>query len=225
VGSTQSQYDQKENIMKTPILFSAFIATTMILFSGCVSKMQAPQNSGFFKNYEQFQNNSQTLSKMGTLSKDKKIYVQDVTVLSAIPQQEQTIQQKKLYKEISTYATNRLKEALKFTNSEKRSKDVLIMKSAISACEVHFEDKQWNQLSPLALGITVVSLNAYLDESVRLVGEYRIENAHDTLIESLHQVKDLPLTLSGDNLTLDDLKAPIDQWVQYVVSHIYKGVK
>ena len=99
------------------------------------------------------------------------------------------------------------------------------MQSAISASEVHFDDKEWNQLSPLSLGITVVSLNAYLEESARLVGEYRLIAKDETISKSLKQIKEIPISLNGDYLTLDDLKSSIDAWVDIVASEINKGNK
>jgi hypothetical protein len=225
VGSTFTKYEKKENIMKKNVLISSLVATTMVIFSGCASKMQAPQNSGFFNSYEEFTQSSGFIADTKELSKYKKVYVQEVTVISAIDEKEQTDMQKNLYKEISKYASSRLKEALKFKNSDVKSKDTLVLSAALSASEVHFDDKEWNQLSPLALGITVVSLNAYLDESARLVGEYRLDAENKTLARSLKLVKEIPISLEGDYLTLDDLKKPIDAWAETVASEINKGIK
>ncbi|WP_373073455.1 hypothetical protein [Sulfurimonas sp.] len=211
--------------MKKNILISGLVATSMVIFSGCASKMEAPQNSGFFNCYEAFNNTSKFIGDTTELSKYKKVYVEDVIVISAIDDKEQTQSQKNLYKEISKYATSRLKEALEFKNSDKKSNNTLVLSGAISASEVHFEDKNWNQLSPLALGITVVSLNAYLDESARLVGEYSLDAENKTLARSLKLIKEIPISLNDDFLTLDDLKKPIDAWVENVASEINKGIK
>jgi len=211
--------------MKKNVLLSGFIASAMIIFSGCASKMQAPQNSGFFEDYKEFKSGSNLLSDADKLSQYKKVYIEDVTVISAISKEEQTDEQKKLYEEISTYATSSLKEALKFKSSDKKTKDSLVMKSALSASEVHFDDNNWNQLSPLALGITVVSLNAYIDESARLVGEYTLDVKSEVISKSLHILKDTKISLNDDFLTINDLKNSIDAWVNIVASEINKGIK
>ncbi|MCW8838729.1 MAG: DUF3313 domain-containing protein [Thiovulaceae bacterium] len=211
--------------MKTNLLLSSLILLSIVLFSGCASKMQAPKNSGFFKSYEHLQVNSNHVSDAVKLAAYKKIYVEEVSVIPSIALEEQTSEQKQLYTGISKYATNKLKEALKFKNSNEKTKDSLVMQSAISASEVHFDDKEWNQLSPLSLGITVVSLNAYLEESARLVGEYRLIAKDETISKSLKQIKEIPISLNGDYLTLDDLKSSIDAWVDIVASEINKGNK
>lgn len=211
--------------MKKNILISSLITASIVIFSGCASKMQAPQNSGFFNNYEDFKQSSGFINDSKELSKYKKVYVQEVKVISAIKEKEQTDTQKKLYTEISKYAGSRLKEALKFKNSDVKSKDTLVLNAALSASEVHFDDKSWNQFSPLALGITVVSLNAYLDESARLVGEYKLDAGDQTVARSLKLVKEIPISLNDDYLTLDDLKKPIDAWAEDVASEINKGIK
>jgi hypothetical protein len=187
--------------------------------------MQAPQNSGFFKNYKHFDTKSFFVKDSKELSKYKKIYVENVDVIPAIAIDAQTDKQKKLYADISTYATTKLKQALKLKNSNSKNKDTLVLNSALSTSEVHYKDKNWNQFSPLALGITVVSLNAYLDESARLVGEYKLDAADATLAKSLKLVKETPISLNGDFLTLEDFKKPIDAWVDAVVSEINKGIK
>ena len=211
--------------MKKNILVSAITASTLAFFAGCASKVEAPKNSGFFQSYKEFENSSYIVTDAQKLSKYEKIYVEDVKVIPAIALQDQTKEQKKLYTEISKYATARLKENLGFKNSDKKSNDTLVMSSALSASEVHFDDKEWNQLSPLALGITVVSLNAYLDQSARLVGEYRLDANEDTLVRSLKLIKKTPITLQGDFLTMDDIKNSIDAWAKKVASEINKGVK
>lgn len=210
--------------MKKNLILSSLVAISMIVFSGCASKMEAPQNSGFFENYKEFKNDSNVLENPAKLSRYKKVYVEDVVVLPAIANGEQTNEQKNLYIEISKYATARLKEALKFKNTDTKSKDTVILSSALSASEVHFDDNSWNQYSPLSLGITVVSLNAYLEDSARLVGEYRLDG-DVTLAKSRNLIKDPSISLNGDFLTLEDLKKPIDAWVDIVASEINKGIK
>ena len=193
------------------------------MLSGCASKMQAPKNAGFFKRYDDLRTSNVLVSDAKELRKN--IYIEDVTVIPSIDINEQTDVQKKLYAEISKYATARLKEALKFKNTDTKTKDSLVMQSALSASEVHFDDKEWNQLSPLALGITVVSLNAYLDESARLVGEYRLLNNNKTVVKSLNLVKNVAISLNGDYLSIDDLKNSIDAWVESVASELNAGDK
>lgn len=211
--------------MKKRILISALTTASIVIFSGCASKMEAPKNSGFFNSYEGFGKSSKFIGDEKELSKYKKVYVEEILVIPTIAQKEQTDIQKNLYKEISKYAASKLKEALGSKNSSVKSKDTLVLKAALSASEVHFDDKNWNQFSPLALGVTVVSLNAYIDESARLVGEYRLDAQDQTLARSINLVREIPISLNGDNLTLDDLKAPIDSWAKEAASEITKGIK
>lgn len=211
--------------MKKSILISALATASMVILSGCGSKVEAPQNSGFFNSYEGFNKSSNFIGDTKELAKYKNVYIDKIFVIPAIEEKEQTDIQKNLYKEISKYASSKLKEALKFKNSDVKSKDTLILKAALSASEVHYEDKNWNQFSPLALGITVVSLNAYIGESARLVGEYSLSSEDKTLARSLKLIKDIPITLNGDYLTIDDVKAPIDAWAEAVASEIKKGIK
>jgi len=211
--------------MTKHILISSIIAASLILFNGCTSKVIAPKNSGFFQNYEDLKQSPGFIGDTKKLSQYKKVYVDEILVIPAIPLKEQTQQQKDLYKKISKYATDSLKGALKGKNTNTLTDDALILKAALSTSEVHFEDKNWNNLSPLSLGITVVSLNAYIDGSVRLVGEYRLDAKDELLARSLNQVKNIPISIDGDFLTLNDLEKPIDQWVATVASELDKRIK
>jgi len=206
--------------MKKNLVKMGLIPLITAIFSGCVSKMQAPQNSGFFQSYDNLNTNSFVFKNQQDLGLNKKVYVEDVVVIPSIAREEQTKEQKDLYIDISKYATASIKEALKSKISDSKTENTMILQAAVSASEVHFDDTNWNQLSPLALGINVVSLNAYLEESARVVGEYRLLSGEKTVVKSINLIKNIPISLEGENLTLEDIKAPIDAWVKSIASEL-----
>lgn len=81
-------------MMKKNILNLAFVAAAALILSGCASKMQAPQNSGFFDSYEELEKNSNFAADKNALLKHEKVYVEDVLVISNIDEKEQTDEQK-----------------------------------------------------------------------------------------------------------------------------------
>jgi glutaredoxin 2 len=107
---------------------------------------------------------------------------------------------------------------------ETKGADTLILESAISAVEVHFDDERWNQFSPIAMDITVTSYNSYADENVRILGEKRIVDAATgkTMFESMDIIKDEKIVLSGEFLEFENLKPALDKWIEHVKNYFAK---
>ncbi|MCK9472553.1 DUF3313 family protein [Sulfurimonas sp.] len=207
--------------MKLRAVFGVIVFGLMFLMSGCALKSVDAKNSGFFKDYTQLK----SVDKV-KLSKYKTILIAPTQVISAIAPKEQTASQKRLYKEISDYLDEGYKREIKNSSVykvvEKKGVDTLIFESAVSAVEVHFDDKKWNQFSPIAMDITVTSYNSYIDENVRMLGEKRIVDAttDEVLIESMDIIKDKKIILNGDTLDLEAMKPALDAWIELVKNYL-----
>ena len=208
--------------MKLQTLLTVIIMGITLLLSGCSRTIQA-KNSGFFKNYEHL---ADSKFAGNDLSKYKNIIVAPVLVIPAISEDKQTLFQKKLYKEISEYLTSeykkKIKNSTKFGLTEKKSLNTLILQSAVSTVEVHFDDKKWDQYSPISMGLSVVSFNAYADEDVRILGEKRLVNAEtgDTINRSRNILKDVKIIINGDKLEFKDMKPALDSWIKKEIENL-----
>lgn len=207
------------------LIISAIIGVAFLM-SGCAGKKLYTKNSGFFKDYEQLNKqiepkSSKVQSKdSADLSFYKNIIVAPVKVISSIAKEQQTESQKKLYKDISEYLTTKCKEELgnssKYILVENPSKNTLILESAISAVEVHFDDPQWYQFSSIAIGLTAVSFGVYVDEDVRILGEKRLVDSQtgDVLERSMNIQEDVKITLTGYELEFTNIKPALDSWLK-----------
>jgi len=215
--------------LRLQIILGTVILGIMFLMNGCAGKRTDAKNSGFFKDYTQLKSQndysaSKSVEKVD-LSKYKTILIAPALVVSAIPLQQQTVSQKRFYKEISNYLDEgykrEIQKSTKYKIVEKKGTDTLIFESAVSAVEVHFDDKKWNQFSPIAMDITVTSYNSYMDENVRILGEKRIvDSATDkVLIESMNIIKDKKVVLSADVLDLEAIKPALDAWIEHVKNY------
>lgn len=206
--------------MKLQAVFGTVVLGLMFLMSGCAGKNVDAKNSGFFKDYTQLKSTDKV-----KLSKYKTILIAPTQVMSTIAPKEQTDSQKRLYKEISDYLDEGYKRELqkssKYKVVEKEGADTLIFESAVSAVEVHFDDKKWNQFSPIAMDITVTSYNSYMDENVRILGEKRIVDSTtgEVLIESMDIIKDKKIILNGDTLEFKEIKPALDVWIEHVKNY------
>ena len=194
-----------------------------LFFSGCASKNMQANNSGFFKDYEKIDTQ---LKQKADLSKYKKIMLSKIEVKPMIQVDEQTSSQKKLYDEVRAYLSSEYKKSIqessRFTLSDTPSEDTLILQSSVSTIEVHYDDSSWNQIAPVPMGLNVVSFNIYLDEDVRLLGESRLVDSKtdEVLLRNMNVDKDIVINISGDTLTLEDLKPALDAYV----SNLFKGL-
>lgn len=208
--------------MKFLIIFVNLILS-FIVFNGCASKSMQADNSGFFKDYKSI---DAQLHKKASLDKYKKVMIAYITVNPMIPEEEQTSSQKELYAEVREYLYTEYKKLIirssKYILSDIVAEDTLILESAVSTIEVHYDDLSWNQIAPVPMGLNVVSFSIYLDEDVRLLGESRLVNSQtsEVLLRSMNVDKNIVISISGDTLTLQDLKTALDAFVL----NLFKGL-
>jgi len=211
--------------MKLQTLLLWAIFSLIFLVSGCASKNMQAQNTGFFEDYEQF--DKQTAVK-ADLSKYKKIIVVPIEVMSAIAEDKQTEKQKKLYKEISEYLLAEYKKEIKnsarFVLTETSSPNTIMLETGISTVEVHFDDASWNQITPIQMGLNVVSFNAYMDGDVRILGEKRLVDAEtkEVISRSMNIQKNNEITISGETIEFKDVKPALDSWLAQVKEELSK---
>jgi len=210
--------------MKLQTVFVGAVIGLAVFVSGCGSTKEGPAvNTGFFKDYEAIE-----AATAASLKKYTKIRVAKVQVVPAIAPEKQTASQKKMYQDIAAYLDQEYKKLIRasgrYTLVEKDTKNTLILESAISAVEVHFDDKEWNQLSPIAMGLDVVSFNAYMYEFVRLLGEMKLVDAASGKVVSsnLNILKDDKIFITGDDLELKNVKAGLDSWLDQVKINLEK---
>ncbi len=210
--------------MRSQSLFIGMVLLMAFIISGCSSRVVQAKNTGFFQDYNSIETKGHLSYSDGKneLDKYKNILVAPVVVISKIKEEEQTNAQKRLYKDISQYLTAEYKKEIsksgKYNIVDKIAADTLKLETAISAVEVHMDDEKWNQFSPVALGLNVVSFNIYMDEDVRILGEKRLvdTNSGDVISRSMHIQKDQKIILSGDNLEFKDIKPALDSWIEGV---------
>jgi hypothetical protein len=217
--------------LKVSTIFAIALSAFALLMSGCASKNMDAKNSGFFKEYESFGTpngySAQKASKDFDMSKYKTVFISPVLVISAVPEAQLTPSQKKLYKEIAEYVADGYKREITkngYMLVDTKGADTLVLESAISAVEVHFEDEKWNQFSPIAMDVTVNSYNSYMDENVRILGEKRIIDAvsGETMFESMEIIKDEKIILSGESLEFENIKRALDKWIEQVKDRFAK---
>jgi len=211
--------------MKIQTIFNAAVLGSLLLMSGCASKAVYQEQTGFLDDYE-------TLISGSSCSKDQTVYMysaQDlndfskvtlktVKVISAIPQNEQTDEQKKLYELITTYVTLALKKAINEDTTlslvDKPGKDTLDLELAVSVVEVHLNDENWNQCSKTALGVNVVTYGVYLDDAVRILIESRISTEDTLQAQSMQIIKDHVIRAENNTLNFENVKPALDAWLK-----------
>ncbi|MBW6488824.1 DUF3313 family protein [Sulfurimonas sp.] len=214
--------------MKISTIFAVSLSVFALLMSGCASKSMDAKNSGFFKEYGSFERSNsyaaQRVSKDFDMSKYKAVFISPVLVISAVPEAQQSASQKKLYNEIAEYVMDGYKKEIAksgYILVDAKGADTVVLESAISAVEVHFEDEKWNQFSPIAMDVTVNSYNSYIDENVRILGEQRILDSvtPETMFESMEIIKDEKILLNGESLEFENIKPALDRWIEQVKNH------
>ena len=205
--------------MKLQTILLSITLGLAFFMSGCASKNMEAKNSGFFTDYTELEKQSKLKPD---LSKYKKIIVAPVQVISVISPDEQNEAQKKLYKEISEYLNVEYKKEIQsagnYVVTEGEYPDAMILETAISTVEVHFDDDKWNQFTPTPMGINVVSFNAYMDEDVRILGEKRLLDSETkkVLARSMSIQKDVKIILSAEHLEFKDVKPALDSWLAQI---------
>lgn len=211
--------------MKIRTIFNAAVLGSLLMMSGCASKAVYQEQTGFLDDYE-------TLISGNSCSKDQTVYMysaqdlqsfnkvtlKDVKVISAIPQSEQTDEQKKLYELISTYVTYGLKKAINedatLSLVDMPGKDTLDLELAVSVVEVHLNDENWNQCSKTALGVNVVTYGVYLDDAVRILIESRISTQDTLQAQSMQIIKDHVIRAENNTLSFENVKPALDAWLK-----------
>jgi len=216
----------KGAILNINKLLISGILSVVFLMTGCTSAKSYTQNSGFFKNYDQLNKNikqksfATTNSSSVDLSSYKNIIIAPIQVISSIAKEQQSASQKKLYKDISIYLTSEYSKVLSknFTIVKKPSQNTLILQTAISAVEVHFDDEKWYQFSSTPLGLTVVSYNIYMDEDVRILGEKRLldSKSGNILKRSMNILSSDIITINSASLNFNDIKPALDSWLSQI---------
>ncbi len=197
----------------------------MFFMSGCSSKTMQATNTGFFDDYAKLEKTKQIKPD---LKKYEKIIIIPVEIISVNLEEKRTPKQKELYEAIANYLNISYKKDIEASGAyeivEKKDLNTLILQTAISSVEVHFEDKKWNQYSPIPLDINVVSYNAYMDEDVRILGEVKLIDAQsgEVIFKGLNIQKDKKIIVDGRHIELEDLTGGLDSWLAQIRNDLEK---
>ncbi|MDQ7062121.1 MAG: DUF3313 family protein [Sulfurimonas sp.] len=204
--------------MKLKIIIMSGALASLLLMSGCAGKEAGvATNTGFFEDYTK--TTTQTVIKPAAVVYTK-INVAPVKVVSGILQE--TPSQKKMYKEIEEYLMSEYKKIVqaskRYTLSDTKSVDTLVLQSAISTVEVHYDDAQWRQHTPIAMGLDTISFNAYMYEFVRILGESKLVDSTTgkVLSRTMKIQKNDKIKITGDDLVFKDIKPALDSWLAQV---------
>ena len=221
--------------MKLHTLLAAAIISAAIMFTGCANRDMQAKNSGFLNNYDGLEENDKLegtrvkIEPGADFTKYENIYIEPVKIISAIPEKEWTPEQKILFEKISEYLTNGYKTALKNGTGyrlvdKKDTPKTVIFEAAISAVEVHFDDMQWYQFTPITLGLTAVARATYVDGAVRILGEGNFYDAKTgkLLLSGMSLQKGEEVSTDADKLVFADLKPALDVWLKRTNKNIEK---
>ena len=221
--------------MKLHTLLSATIISAAIMFTGCANRDMQAKNSGFLNNYDELEENDKLegtrvrITPGADFTKYENIYIEPVKILSAIPEKDWTPEQKILFEKISDYLTTGYKTALRngtgYRLVEKRDiPNTLVFEGAISAVEVHYDDMEWYQFTPITLGITGIARATYVDGAVRILGEGRMVDAKTgtILLRAMTLQKGKEVGTDADKLVFNDLKPALDTWLKRTNKNLEK---
>lgn len=213
--------------MKISTLLSATVIASLLLMTGCANKNMQDKHSGFLKSYdglekhEKFEESMVRIMPGSDFTKYENIYVEQVSIVSGIDKDKETSAQKKLYKEISDYLTQGYKNEIKQNGiytlvEDKTVPKTLVFEVGISAVEVHFDDMQWYQFTPVTLGLTVVARGTYMDAAVRILGEGRLVDGQtqEVLMRAMSLQKGEEVGTEADELVFKDVKPALDAWLK-----------
>jgi len=216
-------------------ILSASVIITTLLFTGCANRNMQAKNSGFLKSYDNLEENDKLdgtrvmVTPGSDFTKYENIYVADVQVKSSIPESEWTPEQKILFEKITAYLTNGYKNMLRDGTGyrlveDKNTPNTIVFEAAISAVEVHFDDMQWYQFTPITLGLTVAARATYVDGAVRILGEARISDAATgkVLLRGMRLQKGEEISTDADKLVFKDLKPSLDKWLKITEGNLVK---
>jgi hypothetical protein len=211
--------------MKIKVISSLFIGIVLV-FGACSTKGELPaDNSGFFEDYDDLK---EQISENKNIDKYRKIMIKPVVLITRVPLDEQTPEQKILYDKIQRYVDSKYKNM--FPNGSKYvlvkhiSKDVLVLQSAISIVEVHPEDKEWNQYTPLMMKLDVSSYVAYVEGDARVLNEIRMYDLEtkEVLYREIKIQNDTKIIVDGDDLDFSSIKPALDRSIEELKKELNK---
>ena len=197
----------------------------MFFMTGCSTKTMQATNTGFFDDYTEF---DKTQVSKPELKKYKKIIITPVEIISVNLEEKRTPRQKELYADVANYVNTSYKKDIQAGGNyeivDEKSSNTLILQTAISAVEVHFEDKDWNQFSPIPLDINVVSYSAYKDKDVRILGEVKLIDASsgEIIFKGLNIQENEKIIVAGRHIELEDLIGGLNSWLAQIRDDLEK---
>lgn len=222
--------------MKLTSLLRITLIGAILLTTACSNRDMQANNSGFLKDYDKLEENDKLegtkvqIMPGADFSKYKNIYIAPVQIITQIPKKDWTPAQTKLFDEMSKYLTKGYQAAIvnakvSYTLVEdKNTPDTLIFETAISAVEVHFDDMEWYQFTPITLGVTAIARATYVDAAVRILGESKLTDASTgkILARFIRLQKAKEVGTESDQLIFDDVKPALDAWIEKASQNVSK---
>lgn len=202
------------------------IVSIALLLGGCANRSMKNQNSGFLADYEGLDDNPNFDGAMvqvmpgADFSQYQNIIVVPVKIISNIPAGEVTPAQTKLFSQISAYLTEGYIQSFKQNGTynvvDVAGPNTMNFEVAISAVEVHFDDIQWYQFTPVTLGLTIASRATFVDQAVRILGEARISDSESgkVLLRAMSLQEGEEVGTEADQLVFADVKPALDVWLK-----------
>jgi len=156
------------------------------------------------------------------ISQYKSIIVSPVKVISYVEVKNQTLEQMRLYQNISDYLESEYKliidENPKYKLQNKESSDTLILKSEISVVQIDSKNKNNNKTMPIAMSLNDSTLKAYADENVRLLGKKSfIDSMDGRVIKSSEELQEnIAVLIDGEILNFKDFQPALDAWLEQI---------
>lgn len=211
------------------LCFTVALSTT-----GCANRNMENGQSGFLGNYEdiadheQFTGTRVAITPGIDFTQYDNIYIAPIKVISPIPEDEQSDQQKQLYTDIATYLTAGYKEAIQtvtrytVVDSPDHPK-TLLFEGAISAVEVHGEDITPMEMMPMMLIFYPIT-RAVSDANVRILGEGRLTDTTTgtVVIRMVRLSKGAKMTKDEDQLVFTDVQTALDDWLADTTANLVK---
>ncbi len=221
--------------MKLSKTLLLLLVGSVLFMSGCANRDMQARDSGFLKSYEGIEEHDKLegtrihITPGTDFTKYENIYIADVEIISAISEKKWTPEQKILFEKMTEYLTAGYKTAVKegtgyrLVENKKKPK-TLIFEGAVSAVEVHFDDMEWYQFTPITLGLTGIARATYVDGAVRILGEGRFVDATTgkVLLRAMRLQKGEEVSTDADKLIFKDVKPALDAWLKGTNKNIEK---
>ena len=213
--------------MKISSLIPVVLLGTTLLISGCSSKDVQVDNSNFLNSKKGFVESGKLegtktyISQEADFSAYDNIYVAPIKVLSAIPEDELTPNQKQLKQQMSEYLTQHYKDLLAQDTSytlvaDKNTPKTLVYEGSVSSVEVEFDDLSGMNFMPMMFVGTMVARATFKDGNIRILGEGRIKDAqtNEVLIQMMRLHKGKEVDANAEDLKFTDVKPTLDDWLK-----------